>query len=372
MIAALRRAWDGFRGSGHAAVTVPPMDGALRPNQILEQAPRLAALKDADNLVSHGGKIFLSSGTTVFELDPETGATQEVTTIDSPVSALAAAADGSLAIAGEDGRVMIRGGQHDGKTVSASGGPAFNCPTALLFLTPDELVIAEGSARQRVRDWKFDLMQHGATGSVTLADLGKGGGARIAAGLAWPSGLVIAADGSIAVSESWRHRIILCGRNGGKPRSVFEDLPGYPGRIAPSADGGYWLSVFAPRSQLIEFVLREKDFLRHMMSEVEPDYWVAPSLIASHTFLEPLQGGAQIHLGMLKPWAPTRSYGLLVKLDSRFQPSESFHSRADGKRHGITSCVEAGGCVLVTSRSAGDIAALPVSPPQPVTAMEDA
>ena len=73
-----------------------------------------------------------------------------------------------------------------------------------------------------------------------------------------------------------------------------------------------------------------------------------------HTEVEvqPLQGGAQIHLGMLKPWAPTRSYGLVVQLDRRFQPVRSFHSRADGRRHGITSCVEAGGRVLATSHSA--------------------
>jgi hypothetical protein len=372
MISALRRAWDAFRGSGHAAVTVPPMDGALRPNQILEQAPRLAALKGADNLVGNGARTLFSSDSTVYELDTETGGTREVVAAGAPVSALALSADGSLAIATEDGRIVIKGGRHNDRTVTGAGGSAFHCPTALLFLSPDELVIAQGSARRRTGEWKFDLMEGGASGSVTVTDIGKGSATRLADGLAWPAGLAIAPDGSIAVSESWRHRIVLVGRNGGTPRSAFEDLPGYPGRLSPASDGGYWLSVFAPRGQLIEFVLREKDFRNRMMSEVDPDYWVAPSLIASHTFLEPLQGGAQIHLGMLKPWAPTRSYGLVVRLNQRFQPVQSFHSRADGKRHGITSCVEVGGRVLATSRSAGDIAALPLGQPQTVAAMEEA
>ena len=42
-------------------------------------------------------------------------------------------------------------------------------------------------------------------------------------------------------------------------------------------------------------------------------------------------------MGVLKPWAPAFSYGLVVKLDRNFQPEKSLHSRADGKAHGITS-----------------------------------
>ena len=61
-----------------------------------------------------------------------------------------------------------------------------------------------------------------------------------------------------------------------------------------------------------------------------------------------MQGGGLKQLGILKPWAPTRSYGLVVRRDAEGEPRASFHSRADGRRHGITSCVEADG------RSAGD------------------
>ena len=41
------------------------------------------------------------------------------------------------------------------------------------------------------------------------------------------------------------------------PQAVLSDLPAYPGRIAPARDGGFWLALFAPRNQLVEFVLRE-------------------------------------------------------------------------------------------------------------------
>src|SRR5271166_1612037 len=41
---------------------------------------------------------------------------------------------------------------------------------------------------------------------------------------------------------------------------------------------GYWLCVFAPRSQLIELVLIERAFRERMLRELAPECWVAPSL----------------------------------------------------------------------------------------------
>ena len=73
----------------------------------------------------------------------------------------------------------------------------------------------------------------------------------------------------------------------------FDDLPGYPSRLtARSRKRDIWLAVFAPRAQLIEFVLREDEYRGRMMEEIEPEYWIAPSLIIRARFLEPVQGGA--------------------------------------------------------------------------------
>ena len=87
-----------------------------------------------------------------------------------------------------------------------------------------------------------------------------------------------------------------------------------------------------------------------MMREIDPQFWVAPSLHYAKDYREPLQAGAIKQLGELKPWAPSRSYGLIVGLDAEFGPTESFHSRADGKRHGITSCVEIDDRLFATSK----------------------
>ena len=143
----------------------------------------------------------------------------------------------------------------------------------------------------------------------------------------------------------------------GPAHVLHGDLPGYPGRISPAADG-WWLAVFAPRSQLVEFVLREPGYRRSMLAEGEEEYWIAPSLHPSRSFLEPMQLGGLKQLGILKPWAPTRSYGLIVGLDAEGEPRRSFHSRADGGRHGVTSSLEGGGRLVLTAKGGNTIVAI--------------
>ena len=72
-----------------------------------------------------------------------------------------------------------------------------------------------------------------------------------------------------------------------------------------------------------------------MMEEIDPRYWIAPALRSGNTFLEPMQGGSLKTMGVLKPWAPPRSYGLVIRLDDAGPVRYSLHSRVDGKHHGI-------------------------------------
>ena len=44
MMGPLRRAIDRFRGAGDAAIALPPLDGAIRPNQALDAAERVLDL----------------------------------------------------------------------------------------------------------------------------------------------------------------------------------------------------------------------------------------------------------------------------------------------------------------------------------------
>ena len=43
---------------------------------------------------------------------------------------------------------------------------------------------------------------------------------------------------------------------------MLDRLPVYPSRLAAAAGGGFWLTAFAARTQLVEFVLREPAYRR--------------------------------------------------------------------------------------------------------------
>jgi hypothetical protein len=352
MIGALQRAFDTFAGRGEAAVTVPPMDGALRPNTALEDAALVVEAPAPDNLFADRGEIWFSSGTTLRAIG---GAAARH--YDAVITCAAADGAGRIAVGLEDGRVIIEAAGAAPRVIDRLGDGPLRCPTALAF-DGDALLLCEGSREHPPSLWQRDLMARGSAGAASgsvwrIAE--SGAPVCLARGLGWPYGLLAQADGSVIISEAWRHRLLLLPADGGSPVPVLSDLPGYPARLSPGGPaGGAWLAVFAPRSQLIEFVLREPGYRARMMAEVPMDYWIAPALYSGRSFLEPLQGGAVKQMGILKPWAPTRSYGLVLHLDDAFQPIASLHSRADGTRHGVTSVLADGGRVLACAKG-GDV-----------------
>lgn len=326
---------DIFRGK---AMTIPPLDGAFRANTGLDDAAVFAPLPEADNLCLAGGRLLATSGTGLYALAGNTEP-KLAETFTAPITALAAAPDGTLAIACDDG-TLHEGGQ----TVTLPKGIA--CITALAYGPDGSLWLANGSDRHPASAWVVDLMEKNAAGSVWRRPPGDEF-ARVTAGLAWPYGLLPQGDAAV-VSESWRHRLVRVGSGGVKP--ALEHLPGYPARLSPTADGGAWLALFAPRNRLITLVLQETHYRYDMMAQVPREYWIAPALSSEKSFLEPLQCGGIRVMGVHKAWAPSRSYGLVVRLDRDLAPVTSLHSRANGRRHGTTSAVEADGRLLVASK----------------------
>ncbi|MDP2084628.1 MAG: hypothetical protein Q8K20_05475 [Gemmobacter sp.] len=350
MLARFRDWYDKFRGAGEYAITVPPMDGALRPNSALEQAEALFDWPAPDNLVAAGDRVWFSSGADVFGFTMG-AAPVRLASHAAEVTALAVR-DDALATGLGSGDVLITGGPHAGRNLTASADLPITCPVALSFRDADTLLVANGASQHSASEWRHDLLMRGASGSVWAVDLRSGKADCLARHLAWPRGLMPLPDGGVLVSEAWRSRLIIL-RPGAAPEPVLTDLPAYPGGIS-AGGAGYFLCLFAPRRRLTELVMREPPYRDRMMAEIEPEYWISPSLRPMHSYYEPLQGGTLKKLAMIKPWAPSRSYGLIVELGPHFDPVRSFHSRADGTRHGISSCAPVGPRI-VAAATGGDV-----------------
>lgn len=345
MLAALKTFSDRLLGRGAAALTVPPLDGALRPDNRLEDAPPGLTAKAPDTLILLRGRPAWSEGA---RLMSEAG---EISVFASAITAMAVAADDRLAVATADGAIAIDG-------VVPPSLKDIACVTALAFAQDASLWIAIGSSDNPVHEWPRDLLELRRSGRLLRYEPRTGAVSLVADRLGFPNALLATTQGMI-VSEAWTHRIMRYEASG-RATPLVSDLPGYPAGLARSDAGGYWLAVFAPRSPLIELVLREPSYRRAMMRDVDPRYWIAPALSSGQSFLEPMQGGALKQMGLLKPWAPTRSYGLVIEFGADFTPIQSLHSRAGGRRHGLTSVLEHEGMLWLAAKGGDEVLRLPM------------
>ena len=351
MLAAIRQLSDRVLGRGTAAITVPVMDGALKANRVLDEATVLATLPAIDDLASDGTVLWVSAGATLYRLDGTALVSEQ--TFDAEITALAAR-PGSLAVAlgGREIRVLQPQGAALVETaVLCPPQAALVCVNALAYAGADELLYTEGSQLRGTADWCRDLMELGHTGRVARWNFRTGTSSELARGLGHAYGVLVQ-DGAVRVSESWRHRVVDAG---GARVALPAELPAYPSRMTPAADGGFWLACFVCRTQLVEFVLREPAYRRRMLAEIDPRYWIAPALASGQSFLEPLQGAGVKTMGVLKPWAPPRSYGLVLRVGADGQVRRSLHSQVDGRHHGITGIAEHGGRLHVASKGSGKL-----------------
>jgi hypothetical protein len=263
---------------------------ALR-DDALDTAIVLAECPAPDNLLWQDDHLLLTSGRRVLLLDnlQEGAELEEILHFDSEITALAAAEDGSLAVALGSAGIVVVGGAHDGKVISSLAGRALTVPTALGYAGADTLFVCLGAELDRGDGWQS------TSGSVWRVSLSGGAAVCLASDLAYPSGLLLH-DGRIAISESGRRRLLdFSTLDRETPRILLEDIPGHPGRLSAAPSGRAWLSVFA-----------------------------AP--------------------------VRRRPFGLVLGLDRSFAPWRALHSRTNANRDGVASCLEVRGELIMACK----------------------
>jgi sugar lactone lactonase YvrE len=345
---------------------IPVLDGAFSPNQRLDQARQLGDQIERPDDIALGrdGALYVSTGNSILRCTGNDFNTRTVfATLDGPVGGLVCTPDGRLlaCVSGVGLVSLSPAGEVNGKLESV-GGEKISCPLSAAVAPDGTIYLTDGSRNNRPELWLTDLMQNRAPSGRLIACSSTLDNARVRADkLAWPLGVVVSGDGKeVWVAESWAHRLTAFSRAGDAKRVIVKNYSGYPARLALSANGEVWMAFLALRTQLTEFVLRERAFCEEMMRTVPVELWIGPALDGRLNPREPTQIGRIKKLGIQKPWAPPRSYGLVARLDAGAMAVKTLHSRVDGRVHGVTAVRPIGSSVLAVSRGRNCLVELPL------------
>jgi Strictosidine synthase len=348
-----------FRDTDQHAI--PAMDGALSPNDRLDACrPVGASIPEADDIVeAPDGALYVSGGRDVLRLEGEGYARRSVfASFEGKAGGLALHPDGRLlvCIAGRGLAAVDSRGRQAWLTQVAD--QPLGCLTSVAAGPDGTIFMSEGSSRHVPDDWCWDLMEKNRLGRLIACGPGFEAPHVLLDRLAYPHGVALSHDGKqLWFTESWSHRVSRAPIDGsgiGRPEIVIRNLPGYPARLG-KAESGFWLSIFARRTHLIELVLREDEFRAEMMRTIEPALWIAPALVSTGHYLEPMQMGNIKALGIHKPWAPPRSYGLVALIDEQGDAIDSLHSRVGGRHHGVTAAAETKQGLVIVSKGHGRV-----------------
>ena len=340
---------------------IPPLDGALSPNDRLDTCTPIGdSLPGLDDVIAaRDGTIYVSAGRKVLKLSGHGFANRSlVAEFEGDAGALAVHPDGQLlvCVAGR-GLAAFDPNSPEPRWLEAADGRSLVGLTAIAAAPDGRIFAAEGSSGRRPGQWRHDLMEKRSNGRLILCGPALDNARVLLNGLPYPYGVAVSADGKeLWLTEAWAHRLsrFALTSDGIGPREVVApNLPGYPARLHLDDNGGFFLGMFARRTHLIEFVLKEDDFRKEMIETMAPDYWIAPAFAGGSDCLEPMQIGGVKALGIQKPWAPPRSYGLLVHLDVDGNATDSLHSRAGGRFHGVTGACDTQYGVVIAARGAG-------------------
>ena len=270
-----RTAVDRWLGRGDASIAMPPMDGAFRPNDLLDSAPPIIETPAPDCLaVTSQGVVVSSQTLAVQRRQAGRRAARFLRCGDQRAGWIAGRRRGGRPDRRQNRLRRRRAGRKDNRgqprnEVHHRAGARPRGNTARR-----QWLGVERAGRLEARPDGEERLR------VCVADRTRQRRTQATGGEIWliPYGLLEEAD-SVVVSESWRSALtrISPGASGrGEP--VLENLPAYPSRLSRDANNAIWLALFAPRRQLVEFVLREDRYRRRMIDEVDADYWIAPCL----------------------------------------------------------------------------------------------
>lgn len=182
-----------------------------------------------------------------------------------------------------DGRVLVcdaRRGlltiDRDGRIetlLSAVDGRSMKFCNNAAVLPDGTIYFTDSSTRFGIGEWKADLLEHSATGSI-YRRTPDGEVTALASGRAFPNGVALSGDGStlfFAETGTYELNRLDLTAPAASPGRVAS-VPGLPDNISRGSDGLIWVAVGSPRNALLDFLLDKPPVLRKLV-------WALPAAV---------------------------------------------------------------------------------------------
>jgi hypothetical protein len=349
---------------------VPVFDGALKSNNLLEEAATFATLESPEDLATDGRSLFVADGGTVLRYEPgvapspaQAGGSPAASVVYSgapAVTALACLRDGGPRPRPRRARAAHRRRSARRPPLGCRGRREDERRSTRSASRPDgRLLVTDGSLEHPVAHWRHDLMSLGRSGRLFELTPASGEARVLASGLAYAFG-ACAAGAETWVSESWSHRVraYAGGKRGRAGHRLAARLP----------------VAHLPRSR--------RRLLAHLLRPAHP----ARGVRAARARVQETHARRDRAAALDRPGAelgqhlPRADAGRAAEDDGRRQavgaaallrsgdPAHreglvrySLHSRFDGKHHGVVAAVECGGDLFVLAKGCRKILRLSVA-----------
>jgi hypothetical protein len=336
------------------------MEAGLRPDSRLDDAVMLTepGSFEPECLAVAGEHVHFGHGASVYRL----GATGPERFVDLGGEVAAMASDGAELVVSVVGLGVVRVAASGAVTEISTDAQLQSGLTDLCVAEDGRIFATKGSASLRFDSMIDALVRADASGMVLEIAASRGSrSVRVLADrLPWPSGVASSSSDGLMVALAHAHALVVIATDGSRRSTVQDNLPFYPGRLTRASDGGFWLAVPYVRNRATELILDEPELRADMVAGIARSEWLVPRLRSETPHTDALQMGQLRMLGVLKPWAPPRSYGLIAHLDVHGRFDWSVHSRPDGRNHGVTDVVEHHGRVVMAMRGRRALASIEI------------
>jgi sugar lactone lactonase YvrE len=137
--------------------------------------------------------------------------------------------------------------------------------------------VTESSTKFTIEQLRLEILEHRPNGRVLAYDPVRRVTRVLLGERHFPNGVVVSRDQeSLVFAETTAYRLSrywLRGAKAGTVETLIDNLPGFPGDVSIAENGGYWLTLLAPRSSIVD-ALAQWPQIRTAMARLPS--WLTP------------------------------------------------------------------------------------------------